>query len=173
MSKTSRNDFFDEDDAEVALAVLDEIKKAREQRGKKRAFTDADAARFGLKDAAQLHRPGWRHSPNVYARDAAIDAYSKYERELAGAYLLPQQGEHTGVGSHGPVEQRAEGDKCLIKGMNGHLQWIDGELQCVADDPEDYRTVDAATVAKRHRERMMDEYAGYEKAKSEEWRGGK
>jgi hypothetical protein len=78
----------------------------REQRGRKRSFTDADAARFGLKDAAQLHRPGWRHSPNVYARDAAIDAYSDYERELAGAYLLPQQGKHTGVGSHGPVEQR-------------------------------------------------------------------
>src|SRR5437899_11536010 len=102
MTKTSRNDFFDEDDAEVALAVLDEIKKAREQRGKKRAFTDADARRFGLKDAAQLHRPGSRHPSNVYARDAAISAYADYEKELSEAYLLTRSKCANGDGGRGP-----------------------------------------------------------------------
>jgi hypothetical protein len=91
------------------------------------------ARRFGLRDAADLRRPGFRLQPDATARDAKLQAYDAYEKHLATAYLSPHA-ENTGVGSQGPRETRAVGDRCLIQGQNGHLyEADDGSLVCVPD----------------------------------------
>jgi hypothetical protein len=152
MSKTFRNDFFDEDDAEVALTVLDKIKEDRARR------------HFGLTDAASMHRPGYRFNVSDAAHDARRQAYADYQTELENAYLLPQQGEHTGAGSRGPRETRSEGDRCVIRGMDGHLQWVDGELKCVADA----RGNDSAMTDEREAA-----YAEYQTRIENAWRDGR
>ena len=91
------------------------------------------ARRFGLPDAADLRRPGFRLQPDATARDAKLQAYDAYEKHLATAYLSPHA-ENTGVGSQGPRETRSVGDRCLIQGQNGHLyEADDGSLVCVPD----------------------------------------
>jgi hypothetical protein len=108
------------------------------------------ARRFGLRDAADLRRPGFRLQPDATARDAKLQAYDAYEKHLATAYLSPHA-ENTGVGSQGPRETRSVGDRCLIQGQNGHLyEADDGSLICVPDQWGDAALDDRAIEHARY-----------------------
>jgi hypothetical protein len=161
------------DSGEEVLRNTTEHMQAKQRMSARDAAEKRFADHLGLKDAAALHRPGYRGlNVSDEAKDARRQAYEDYSRELSMAYLLPQQGEHTGAGSRGPRETRKEGDRCLVQGQWGTL--VDdggGELICVPDDAGDTR--DAATIQRDHAQTMRDEYARYEAELSEAWRGQK
>ena len=151
----------DDDDFET---LADGTKVLRDQgvmRTRMAAMDSADAAqraaaeghyarRFGLRDAADLRRPGFRPQPDATARDAKLQAYDAYEKHLATAYLSPHA-ENTGVGSQGPRETRSVGDRCLIQGQNGHLyEADDGSLVCVPDQWGDAALDDRAIEHARY-----------------------
>jgi hypothetical protein len=117
-------------DAESILrSTVDDMQGKR-----KRAYTTADAEKFGLKDASAMHRPGFRFSPDAYAKDETLIAYA--DRDAADAEAW-KGNPPTGQGSHGFVEKTGEGeegDSCSIDGSRGTLQRnSDGELICVPD----------------------------------------
>jgi hypothetical protein len=171
--------FFDEDDAEVALSMLDAIKKNREQRGRKRSFTDTDAARFGLKDG--MHRPGFRYGDTL-ARDETIAAYALRDAQDAEAWrggAPTGEREFIGAPRAGAImasNTARAGMSCAVRsgiddeGSRGILTEIDGApgwLECTpiaSDDDGCLReTSDAATVQKKHREKMASLYDAYDR----------
>jgi hypothetical protein len=113
-----------------------------------------------------LSRPGFRlpvserRTSDTATRDARQRAYDSYLEDLTNAWRTPPAGfggdpTITGAGSRDPIGQR-EGDLCMIDGEAGHLEMVDGELQCVPDDPD---SVDSA-----------DHYAIYDAEVSNAWR---
>ena len=103
---------------------------------------------FGLKDAADLRRPGFRFQTDAAGRDAKARAYHDYETSQGEAWRSPP----TGEGSHGTYLARP-GNSCA-DGRAGHLREIDGELVCVADNSifgEDHALNDRELAHAEHR----------------------
>jgi hypothetical protein len=86
---------------------------------------------FGLKDAADLRRPGFRFQTDAAGRDARARAYQDYENSQVEAWRSPP----TGAGSSGPRRGQQTGDSCTTDGRAGHLRVVDGELRCIPDGP--------------------------------------
>lgn len=116
-----------------------------------RNYTMADAARFGLKDASALSRPGFRYNgADPYARDAAIVALHEYDSEVSSAW---EGKPPVGFGSHGPQGEK-EGDVCMTNnGRRGKkIDVGGGRLVCIEDPrASDYlrETVDAMSAPTR------------------------
>jgi hypothetical protein len=100
--------------------------------GFRRSYAKLDdaAKRLGLTDHLDLCRPGFRYCTDAAARDAKEAAYRAYDEEQTNAWRK------SGTGSIPFVGQRA-GDLCTINGRAGHLQMVDGELQCVPNEHAD------------------------------------
>jgi hypothetical protein len=91
---------------------------ALDARARQRTFSLADAQRFGLQDAGQLHRPGWRFNATADAVEATHEreaAHVEYLLRLRDAYKSPPPygREVTGAGSSGPRGER-EGDSVCV-----------------------------------------------------------
>jgi hypothetical protein len=99
---------------------LNEVQKAvaLDAGARQRTFSLA-AQRFGLQDAAQLHRPGWRFNATADAVEATHEreaAHVEYLLRLRDAYKSPPPPygrEVTGAGSSGPRGER-EGDSVCV-----------------------------------------------------------
>ena len=79
------------------------------------------ARRFGLRDAADLRKPGFRYNTSDAARDAREEARERYLDELENAWRAPP----VGAGERGQIGQR-EGDTCTINGRRGVLIDVGG-----------------------------------------------
>jgi hypothetical protein len=144
-----------------------------------------------LGGAARLHQPGPRYLTADAARarrDKAV-AYAAYDAEAANAWRSPPTG--AGANPNGPIGQR-EGDLCTINGAPGHLQMVNGALQCVPDNSDDEELEDfgaegsafAAKTSERrrmssarsdqaardHAVRMRDTYAAYDAEIAQAWK---
>lgn len=125
------------------------------QRGKALAHQqtqDAVARRFGLSDALQLHRPGFRYNTDSAALERTRQAYALVDAEAANAWRKDPTGTFRG--------QQA-GDLCTINGAPGHLRKVNGKFECVPDRIQDAATFDAKAQA----------YADYDREMSNAWRG--
>jgi hypothetical protein len=100
------------------------------------------ARRFGLRDAADLRRPGFRLQPDKAARGEKLAAYDAYENSQREAWRSPPSGH----GSRGPIDQREEGDACVIGGMTGTLVETGDGLVCI---PNEWEAADAASLSDR------------------------
>jgi hypothetical protein len=149
------------------------------------------ARRFGLRDAADLRKPGFRYNTSDAARDARQEARERYLDELENAWRAPP----VGAGERGfgaapkagaiPMSNNARlGMSCTVKsggrgeGSRGVLREVDGSpgwLECVSvasddkDEPETSRA-DAATLRRSHTEIMDAEYARYDQEISTAYR---
>jgi hypothetical protein len=130
------------------------------------------ARRFGLRDAADLRRPGFRYNTSDAARDARQEARERYLDELENAWRAPP----VGAGERGQIGQR-EGDSCTINGKRGVLIDVGGgKLRCIADEDggRDYlrESADAAPT-RDHAQNMAEIYAAHDRALEAAWKGGK
>jgi hypothetical protein len=120
------------------------------QRALALSFADQQRAkRFGLSDAADLHRPGHRYLVDEKARDAKAAAYQDYEDSQAEAWRSPPISE----GSRRPRGAQP-GGSCVVDGRPGHLRDISGELLCIADNSilgEDHALNDREAAHAEHR----------------------
>ena len=128
------------------------------------------ARRFGLRDAADLRKPGFRYNTSDAARDARQEARERYLDELENAWRAPP----VGAGERG----QCEGDTCAINGRRGVL--IDlggGKLRCIADEDggRDYlrESADAAAIQRDHAQTMAEVYAAHDAWLQDAWKGGK
>jgi hypothetical protein len=66
-----------------------------------------------------------------------------------------------------------EGSRGILTEIDGAPGWL--ECTPIASDDDGYfcETSDAATVQKKHREKMASLYDAYDREQSEAWRGGK
>jgi len=114
------------------------------------------ALAFGLDDADQLHRPGFRFCDDA-ANEAKAKAYLQAVQDAENAYRTPPAEPPSavgGFGSHGFSGGRP-GDPCTCRGPEypldfgspGHLEERDGQLVCVPDSPRADSTHDARQVA--------------------------
>jgi hypothetical protein len=107
------------------------------------------ANRFGLDDAAALHRNGPRYNTDADARRRVEEARAEGIRDMCDAWKRkPAANSETGVGSH-EFRGQQPGDKCTINGAPGHLNQ---RLECVPDQRQDAvprtMTADAAQKIK-------------------------
>jgi hypothetical protein len=112
----------------------------------------------------------------MYQDDLESAYKSGNQRETEMAYLLPQQGKHTGFGSRGPLETRKAGSRCTVRGQHGTMQYIDGALQCVPNGgflSANSGSRDAATVQRDHRANMARLYQRLDDELQNEWKGQK
>ena len=91
---------------------------------------------------ARLHRPGFRLQPDAAARGEKLAAYDAYENSQREAWRSPPSGH----GSRGLIDQREEGDACVIGGMTGTLVETGDGLVCI---PNEWEAVDAASLSDR------------------------
>jgi hypothetical protein len=131
---------------------------------------DAAARRFGLTDALQLHRPGFRRSQDAAALERTRAAYTAYDAADAAAYKQTREfggdePRNTGSGAPGrgngapagayPYSAAAEGSACTTNGAPGHLRKVNGKLECVPGQRQDAATVDAKAAAYADYDREM------------------
>jgi hypothetical protein len=91
---------------------------------------------------ARLHRPGFRLQPDAAARGEKLAAYDAYENSQREAWRSPPSGH----GSRGPIDQREEGDACVVGGMTGTLVETGDGLVCI---PNEWEAADAASLSDR------------------------
>ena len=115
---------------------------------------DAVARRFGLRDALQLHRPGFRYNTDHAALERTRQAYADVDAQAANAW----KGSNQGVG--GPCTVRGP-EYPLDFGSPGTLQKRNGELVCVPNQRRDAAALDAKAQA----------YADYDREMANAWRG--
>jgi hypothetical protein len=125
---------------------------------------DAVARRFGLTDAMQLHRPGFRRNTDAGALARVQQAYTDAETADANAWK--------GATNRLNLRDQQEGDPCTVRGPDypddfgspGTLQMgNDGELVCVPGNLEDARRQDAASVKRAA-------YEQYDREMANAWR---
>ena len=127
--------------ASFRMAAMDSADAA--QRAAQLAAAEGHyARRFGLRDAADLRRPGFRLQPDKAARGEKLAAYDAYENSQREAWRSPP----TGHGSRDPIDQREEGDACVIGGMTGTLVETGDGLVCI---PNEWEAADAASLSDR------------------------
>lgn len=131
------------------------------------------ALAFGLDDADQLHRPGFRFCDDA-ANEAKAKAYLQAVQDAENAYRTPPAEPPSAVGGFSKLTESRGGrvgDPCTCRGPEypldfgspGHLEERDGNLVCVPDNPrEDSQSkMDARDAA----------YLEYCRELSEAWRG--
>jgi len=125
---------------------------------------DAVARRYGLSDAMQLHKPGFRRNTDVAALARVQQAYTDAETADANAWK--------GAANRTNLRDSQEGDPCTVRGPEypddfgspGTLQMgNDGELVCVPDGLQDARRQDAASVKRAA-------YEQYDREMANAWR---
>jgi hypothetical protein len=109
---------------------------------------DAVAARFGLTDGLQLHKPGFRRVTDSAALERVRQAYNDVDAAAANAWRSDASGSFRG--------QQA-GDLCTVNGAPGHLN---DKLECVPDRRQDAAAFDAKAAA----------YAEYDREMENAWR---
>ena len=112
MAQTYRRDANDDNDFDergilkdgrrlhVPLMMMDSVDDPLQRDERQRA------RRFGLKNAADLRRPGFRFQTDAAGRDARARAYQDYENSQVEAWRSPP----TGAGSSGPRRGQQTGD---------------------------------------------------------------
>ena len=113
---------------------------------------DAVARRFGLRDALQLHRPGFRYNTDCAALERSRQAYADADQQAANAWKRDATGTFRG---------QQEGDLCTINGAPGHLRKVNGKFECVPDRSQDAAAFDAKAQA----------YEQYDREMANAWRG--
>ena len=132
----------------VPMWAMDSLQKSVAQ---DRVSTEDKLARsFGLNDALDLHRPGFRRVTDASALAAVEQAYRDADERDRNAYKN-LQGDKSGENRGQP-----EGDQCTINGAPGHLPKVCNKFECVPDNS------DAQTVA--------DAYAEYDREAENAWR---
>jgi hypothetical protein len=139
---------------------------------------DAVARKFGLADALQMHKPGFRRVTDAAALERVQEAYRAYDAADAQAYKQTRdysefsgaEPRNTGTGAPGigrkasagayPYSASAEGSSCTVNGAPGRLRKVNGGLECVPDRRQDAATVDAKQAA----------YDEYDRIASNAWR---
>ena len=151
------------------------------QRGKaeyNQQLADAQARKFGLQDALQLHRPGFRRNTDSAALERSQQAYAAYDAADAAAYKQTRDySEHTGgdpartgagapakgsgapAGAY-PYSAAAEGTSCTINGAPGVLVRQGNSLVCQPRRSQDAAAFDAKQAA----------YDEYDRIASNAWR---
>jgi hypothetical protein len=139
---------------------------------------DARARQFGLTDALQFHRPGFRRNTDAAALARARQAYAAYDAADAAAYKQTRDySEHTGGdpdrtgtgapgrGSNAPAGayplSAGEGTACTINGAAGTLVRQGNSLVCQPRRATDAAAFDAKAQA----------YADYDREMANAWRG--
>jgi hypothetical protein len=121
---------------------------------------DAVARKFGLSDALQFHRPGFRRNTDAAALERILQAYADAEIEAANAWK-----------GNATTDQRA-GDPCTCRGpeylddfgSQGTLQLRNGDWVCVPNK----KRQDAASFDSK-----AQAYAEYDREMANAWRSGK
>jgi len=143
MAQTYRRDANDDDDFDergiledgrrlhVPLMMMDGVDDPLQRAVMRDTVERQRARRFGLKDSADLTRPGFRFQTDAAGRDARARAYQDYENSQVEAWRSPP----TGAGSSGPRRGQQTVDSCTTDGRAGHLRVVDGELRCIPDGP--------------------------------------
>jgi hypothetical protein len=139
---------------------------------------DAVARKFGLSDAMQLHKPGFRRNTDVAALERSRAAYVAYDAADAVAYKhIRDYNEQTGseprnTGTGAPAKgsgapagayplSAGEGTACTINGAPGTLVRQGNWLVCQPRSRQDAAAFDAKAQA----------YADYDREMSNAWRG--
>ena len=141
---------------------------------------DARARSFGLTDALQLHKPGFRRSTDAAALERSRQAYAAYDAADAAAYKQTRDyGEFTGSearnpgagapgrGSNAPPGAypliAGEGSPCSINGAPGTLVRQGNSLVCQPRRSQDAAAFDAKAQA----------YTEYDRDMANAWRANK
>jgi hypothetical protein len=72
-----------------------------------------------------------------------------------------------------PLSQCSSGNRGMMVETSPGSGWLTCEPIASDDDGYFRETSDAATVLKKHREKMASLYDAYDREQSEAWRGGK
>ena len=125
----------------VSMMMRDGMSEMQRSVADAKAMRDA-AKRFGLRDAADLHRPGPRFTTDQAARARVEQARAEWIDEMTTAWQRQPAAD---------VRGQMPGDQCTIDGQPGHL---DHRLRCVPDERQDSvpRTMSLADA-----QRMRDE----------------
>jgi hypothetical protein len=128
---------------------------------------DAIARKYGLSDARQLHRPGFRRNTDAAALERSRAAYAAYDAADAVAYKHNQAGDTGEFAQAPPVGtyplSAGEGSTCTVNGQDGVLVRQGNWLVCKPRQRQDTATFDAKASA----------YAEYDREMSNAWRTGK
>ena len=140
----------------VSLTMMDSPQKAVA----KDAPTNKLLVDDGTDNTLNLHKPGFRISTDDSAglnREVALaEAYEARELADREAWRTHDMGDHPLIRkTRGTTPGKQEGDVCRIDGRAGHLQMVNGQLECIAD---------------RRQDLVEDAYREYDQEQQNAWR---